>query len=123
MDMARAAFQRVASTAARHHGSSAQLLAAERIEAAATSLSGLAMWPRLQLDADATIFAESRGPHGETQRSHWQTAMPLLSPTPSRVSDGDMLRVAGRIQLGAEIQSPIKYALRAELLRAHEFSC
>lgn len=47
----------------------------------AHSLSGIALWPRLVLGND--IWIDSRGyPSGASQRSHWQTVLPIMSSRP-----------------------------------------
>ena len=82
--------------------------------AVARSLSGVAMWPRLVLDQDATIVCESRGPRGEHQKSHWQTVLPLLSARPRPVTAGDTIVVDATVQV-QRVDQPLVYKLDAKL--------
>ena len=79
---------------------------------AARSLSGIALWPRLVLDPEGTIVVESRGPRGETQKSHWQTVLPLLAARPVEVAPQDALRLDATVQLGQAIDFPLAYELK-----------
>ena len=80
---ARAGFAR--AHAAPPSAAAGEPLSEAQLDAAAASLSGLALWPRLQLDAERSLVVQSRGALGEHQSSHWQTALPLLSSSPGRV--------------------------------------
>ena len=61
------------------------------------------------------IVVESRGPRGETRKSHWQTVLPLLADRPRAVAAGDSLTVEASVTLGRAVAEPPRYALRAEL--------
>ncbi|KAG8465117.1 hypothetical protein KFE25_012480 [Diacronema lutheri] len=84
----------------------------------ASDLSGLALWPRLQLDDEGTIFVESRGPHGEAQKSHWTTVVALLSARPVALKPADQLTASLTVELGGAVTTPPRYLLRADLLPA-----
>jgi protein arginine N-methyltransferase 1 len=84
----------------------------------ASGLSGLALWPRLQLDEEGTIFVESRGPLGEPHKSHWTTAVALLAPEPVTVRPGDRVSAALAVELGPTVTTPPRYLLTADLQAA-----
>ena len=81
-----------------------------------SSVSGIAMWPRLVLgeDEDESLHIESRGLDGRPKRSHWQVAMPLLCATPQHVRAGERIRVTSAIELGERINVPVTYELNVE---------
>ncbi len=87
----------------------------------ATSLSGLACWPRLVLDegseTELPIVIESRGPQGEARASHWQTVLPLLCTKPALLKVGDVISVSPTIEISAAIEQPPRYTIRARILR------
>jgi len=95
----------------------ASVLAMERVPMAraaplayamARSLSGLALWPRIQLDEAGELFIDAR----ELRGSHWQTVLPLLAPRPMRVAVGDMLHsVSLTITVPHAVDEPINYSL------------
>lgn len=102
-------------------GAGAPLEPAQQVAAeVAASLTGVGFWPRLVLDVDETLVIDSRGVDGRPQRSHWQTVLPLLSATPTRVSAGDVLRVQATTQLGAAINEPVRYEVSAEVVDREE---
>lgn len=84
----------------------------------ASDLSGLALWPRLQLDEEGSLFVESRGPKGEAQKSHWTTAVALLSARPVPLKPADQLTATLAVELGGSVTKPPRYTLRAEVLAA-----
>uniref|UniRef100_A0A7S2KXU9 Uncharacterized protein n=1 Tax=Zooxanthella nutricula TaxID=1333877 RepID=A0A7S2KXU9_9DINO len=81
----------------------------------AESFSGMAFWPRLVLDTKGELIVESRGPLGEHQKSHWQTLVSLMNPTPVPVSAGSVIKVEPQTDLGQDILQPVKYTLQAEI--------
>ena len=87
---------------------------------AARALSGIALWPRLVLDPEGAIVVESRGPQGQTQKSHWQTVLPLMSAVPvmDPVAPGERFALDALILLGEAIDEPVRYEL--ELSRVAE---
>lgn len=89
--------------------------AAPLAAAVARSLSGVACWPRLVLDPAGELVVESRGPHGESQKSHWQTVLPLLAARPVAVAPGDSVLVDVRVTLGAAVDAPPRYAFTGEV--------
>jgi len=91
---------------------------AELSGGSASALSGFAMWPRLQLDVAGELVVQARGHGGAHQPSHWHTVLPLLSATPKRVAPGDQVRLAGWMHLASDADSPVRYALWADILRA-----
>jgi hypothetical protein len=81
---------------------------------AAYTLSGIAMWPRLELDPAGKIVADTRGPNGElaTKHSSWYTVLPILpSIPPLQVEAGDRLNVATAVDLAREVDIPPRYTL------------
>ncbi|KAJ1618305.1 hypothetical protein T492DRAFT_1093466 [Pavlovales sp. CCMP2436] len=87
--------------------------------AVAGGLSGLALWPRLQLDEAGTIFVESRGVRGEPKKSHWTTAVVLLAPQPVPVKAGDIVTATLNVELsGPSVTNPPSYILTAALQSA-----
>ena len=93
-----------------------QAEARELSKAVSKSFSGIAMWPRLILDEEATLIVESRGPKGEHQKSHWQTVLPLMAARPPAVEPGSVVRVAYSVDLrDGKVASPLKYLLEGEI--------
>jgi len=86
-------------------------------QSVARGLSGMALWPRIQLDEAGTLFVESRGPNGEAAKSHWTTAMVIMADRPVQVAPGDKVTVGATVSLTPGITSPPKYALEARLDR------
>ena len=82
---------------------------------AAQSLSGIAMWPRLVLDEAGEFVVESRGPKGQSQKSHWQTVLPLLAARPVPIAAGSIVRLDAKVTLGSAVDAPPKYELRGEV--------
>ena len=90
---------------------------AERVApGAARALSGVALWPRLVLDPAGKYVCESRGPRGESQKSHWQTVLPLLAPRPVQVASTSVVELDATVTLGAAVDEPAKYDLRARVV-------
>merc|ERR1712039_1162874 len=83
----------------------------------ANSFSGMAFWPRLVLDTAGEIVVESRGPLGEHQKSHWQTLLSLMSPTPVPVTPGDVLEVTEEALIDRDVLKPVKYKLETEIVK------
>merc|ERR1711920_944104 len=81
----------------------------------ANTFSGMAFWPRLVLDTEGELVVDSRGPMGEPQKSHWQTVVSLMNPTPVPVQAGDKIRITESAELGQEVLSPVRYSLQGEL--------
>lgn len=84
----------------------------------ATSVSGLACWPALVLDPEGELIVRSRGSHGEPQKSHWQTVLPLFCARPLPVHEGDQLVIMPTVELPERVDSPLRYKLQGELRRA-----
>lgn len=82
----------------------------------AQSFSGMAFWPRLQLDPEGEIVVDSRGPMGVYQKSHWQTLLALMTPVPVKVSPGSTVRITETATLETDILAPARYTLKGELL-------
>jgi hypothetical protein len=87
--------------------------AAALAAAVAGSLSGLAMWPRLRLDAQTTV--NSRGARGEPRKSHWQTVLALMSPLPLPVVEGQSLRLFAGVDLSRSGGAAPYYLIEAAL--------
>jgi len=65
------------------------------------SFTGVALWPRLILDADGNIDVNSRQyPSGKHQKSHWQTVLPIMNDVPIDVKGGDEIEVTFDFSLG-----------------------
>ena len=90
---------------------------AEKVaESCGQSISGIALWPRLVLDGDETIVVNSRRfPDGAHQRSHWQTVLPIMSPTPIPVQQGSMISLSSNFKIPYNIIEPPKYNLEANI--------
>jgi protein arginine N-methyltransferase 1 len=84
--------------------------------AVAHSLSGLALWPRLLMDEEASLVVDSRGPRGEHRKSHWQTVLPLLSARPQPVDAGDTVVLRAAVELGRGVAEPPRYSLQGEIV-------
>ena len=96
--------------------------AAPLAAAIAHSLSGLACWPRLELDVDGEIVLESRGPNGEpVERSehatHWQTVLPLLAPRPVPLAPGDTVRLSVAFDVPKHVDEATGYELKGDIQR------
>lgn len=83
----------------------------------ATTLTGVALWPRLVFDAGGERTYETRGPRGEMRRSHWPTVLPPLAPAPGvRVRPGDVLTAAWEADLrDGAVDTPIVYSLACDV--------
>ena len=92
--------------------------ARELSAAVSRSLSGLAMWPRLVLDEEATLVVDSRGPLGEHRKSHWQTVLPLLAARPQPVEAGDSIEIRATVELGSGVAEPPRYSLQGTVRRS-----
>lgn len=90
--------------------------AQELAKSTADSFSGLAFWPRLVLDQEGELVVESRGPKGEHQKSHWNTLVSLMSPTPLPVKPGDEIRVSEAADIAREVLTPVQYTLQGEII-------
>lgn len=94
---------------------------AELVADVASSLSGLACWPRLVLDegteTEPPIIIDSRGQGGEPRASHWQTVLPLLCTKPAQLKVGDTVSVNLTIATGTAIERPPSYNIRASISR------
>jgi hypothetical protein len=85
-------------------------------ESCGQSLSGIALWPRLVLDEDETIVVNSRRyPDGAHQRSHWQTVLPIMSPTPIPVQQGSKIALSTNFKIPFNIIEPAKYNLEGDV--------
>ena len=85
----------------------------------AASFSGMAFWPALVMDdggeAGAPSVITSRGPQGEHQKSHWQTVLTLMTPSPIPVAPGDSIRVQYTVELPSSVTAASKYALEGTI--------
>ena len=69
---------------------------------AASTVSGLALWPRLTLNPSASIVVEARGPCGEHRASHWGTMVPFFASRPVAVAPGDVLTMRTSLEVPNE---------------------
>lgn len=84
----------------------------------ARSFTGIAMWPRLILDANDKIIVNSRAyPDGDHQKSHWQTVLPIMSATPVSVKAGDEVVVNVDFDVPATFQKAATYKLAGNVIR------
>eukprot|EP00554_Chaetoceros_debilis_P016948 CAMPEP_0194116882 /NCGR_PEP_ID=MMETSP0150-20130528/28770_1 /TAXON_ID=122233 /ORGANISM="Chaetoceros debilis, Strain MM31A-1" /LENGTH=423 /DNA_ID=CAMNT_0038807707 /DNA_START=192 /DNA_END=1463 /DNA_ORIENTATION=- len=91
---------------------------AERVaQATGGSFTGMAMWPRLILDAEEKIDVNSRAyPFGGHQKSHWQTVLPIMSDLPVPVKGGDEITVSVHFDAGSDIKAPPSYRISGNVL-------
>ena len=82
-------------------------------QTASRSLSGIALWPRLELDPSSKTIVEARGGLGEPRASSWPTLLPLLQAQPLPVGADDCVGGAFHIELSDDIQVPPAYTLEA----------
>eukprot|EP00578_Thalassiosira_sp_NH16_P010624 CAMPEP_0181115184 /NCGR_PEP_ID=MMETSP1071-20121207/21297_1 /TAXON_ID=35127 /ORGANISM="Thalassiosira sp., Strain NH16" /LENGTH=420 /DNA_ID=CAMNT_0023199375 /DNA_START=66 /DNA_END=1328 /DNA_ORIENTATION=+ len=78
--------------------------------ATANSVSGIALWPRLTLDDDTDINSRHY-PDGGHQKSHWQTVLPIMSPEPVAVKEGDQIAVNFDFDVTSEVTRPPSYKI------------
>ena len=78
---------------------------------AARGLSGVAMWPRLELDDEVVV--DARGPGGEHAESSWPLLLPLLGEQPLAVAPGTALTVSLAVELSDAVETPPRYSLDA----------
>ena len=104
-----------AAEAALSTGLAAEGAAAADAEAfasrAARGLSGVAMWPRLELDAEVVV--DARGPSGKHAESSWPLLLPLLAEQPLTVAPGTALTVSLGVELSEGVEAPPRYSLDA----------
>jgi len=81
------------------------------------TVSGIAMWPRIVLDAEGQVLINTRTyPKGDHQKSHWQTVLPIMSDVPVRVKDGDEVRVTVDFNVPDSVLSAPTYKLDGDIL-------
>ena len=86
----------------------------ELAQSAACTLSGIAMWPRLELDPEAELVVETRASCGglASRPSSWSTVLPILPAVPPlQVDAGDKLTVTATVELGSRVDTPPRYTL------------
>ena len=76
-------------------------------------LSGVAMWPRLELDAE--IVVDARGPGGEHAESSWPLLVPLVGDRPVAVAPSAALTVSLGVELSDNVEVPPRYSLNAAM--------
>jgi hypothetical protein len=82
---------------------------------AASSITGIALWPRLILDDDITINSRHY-PDGDHQRSHWQTVLPIMSPVPVAVKGDDRITVDFEYEVPASVTTPPSYKITGSVV-------
>jgi len=85
----------------------------------ARSFSGIGMWPRLELNPDATIVVEARGKDGVYQASSWRTLVMFAGEQPVPVAHGNLVKARLHVELsksssGTEADEP-RYRLETSL--------
>ena len=89
--------------------------ATELSKTAAGSFTGVAFWPRLQLNDEITVNSR-HFPDGGHQKSHWQTVLPIMSPTPVPVRGGDRIEVRLNFQIPREVTQPSRYNVSGNVI-------
>ena len=82
------------------------------------SFSGVAMWPRLELDPNGKHVVEARGEAGEPRSSSWGCLLPLIGERPMRVNPGDTVTMKMQIDLPQAVETPPQYTVRGRWARA-----
>jgi Ribosomal protein L11 methyltransferase (PrmA) len=113
---------------------------AEQVAAATgSSFTGIALWPRLILNDDdsdndnnntddattTTSFTQKRlvvdsrsYPEGGHQRSHWQTVLPIMCPTPvTGLKGGDKIAVTFAFEVSDNVLQPPRYTIEGDVIR------
>jgi len=81
------------------------------------TVSGIAMWPRIVLDAEGQVLINTRTyPKGDHQKSHWQTVLPIMSDVPVRVKDGDEVLVTVDFNVPDSVLSAPTYKLDGDII-------
>ena len=81
----------------------------------ACSVSGIALWPRIILDDTAEVNSRHY-PDGGHQRSHWQTVLPIMAPTPVTVKGGDQVSVTFDFLVPSEVTKPAVYKISGNVV-------
>lgn len=81
------------------------------------TVSGVALWPRLLLDADEQIQINTRTyPKGDHQKSHWQTVLPIMTDVPIRVKGGDQVVVKVDFNVPDNVLTAPTYKLEGDII-------
>lgn len=83
---------------------------------AGSSVTGIALWPRLMLD-DVVEVNSRHYPDGGHQKSHWQTVLPIMSATPVAVKGGDQVVVDFDLNVPSEVTRPSSYKISGNVVR------
>jgi hypothetical protein len=86
--------------------------------ASAHSISGIAFWPRLILDAKGEVVVNSRSfPDGGHQRSHWQTVLPIMSGNypVENLKDGDTVEITVDFDTPGSVTKPPQYRVKGQV--------
>ena len=83
----------------------------------ATTLTGVALWPRLVFDEAGTRVYDTRGPRGERMRSHWPTVLPPLAPAPGvKVGPGSTVVADFVTDLrDGKVSTPVRYSIACDV--------
>jgi len=82
----------------------------------ASSVTGLALWPRLVLD-DTTVVNSRTFPTGQHQKSHWQTVLPIMTPEPIAVVPGQsQIKVALEVSWPTSVTQPPTYKMEGKVI-------
>lgn len=84
-------------------------------QTAASSVTGIALWPRLLLSDDVEINSRHY-PDGGHQKSHWQTVLPIMSTEPVAVKGGDKIDVSFDFNVGEEVTKPSTYKITGNVV-------
>lgn len=83
----------------------------------ASSVTGIALWPRLLLDGGERIQVNSRKfPDGGHQKSHWQTVLPIMNDLPVPVKAGDEINVDLNFDVSSDVLKPPSYRIDADII-------
>eukprot|EP00747_Dinoflagellata_sp_TGD_P019816 gnl/TRDRNA2_/TRDRNA2_127425_c1_seq1.p1 gnl/TRDRNA2_/TRDRNA2_127425_c1~~gnl/TRDRNA2_/TRDRNA2_127425_c1_seq1.p1 ORF type:complete len:419 (+),score=65.33 gnl/TRDRNA2_/TRDRNA2_127425_c1_seq1:81-1259(+) len=88
---------------------------------ATRGFSGIAMWPRLELDPAAKFVVEGRGKGGAPRHSSWRTLLPFVDKKePVPIAHGSTVTAQLHVELGAEIDDQPRYTLHVNVTDAAE---
>lgn len=90
---------------------------------AAHSCTGVALWPRLFLPSgnnkehnDPIVINSRTHPDGGSQRSHWQTVLPIMGGTPAMgIQGGDKISITCRFDTPTNVRASPKYSITANV--------
>jgi hypothetical protein len=83
------------------------------------SLSGIALWPRLILD-ETTVVDSRRYGDGASQRSHWQTVLPIMANRPIEgLVGGEPVVITIDFRLPVNVNEAPLYTITGQVRPSH----